>query len=73
METALDLLRQSAPLLLKGAGYTVLLSVIGMGVGVALGFGLALMRLSRSALLRWPAAIYVSAFRGTPLWPAPIG
>lgn len=67
METGLDLLRQSAPLLLKGAGYTVLLSVIGMGVGVVLGFGLALMRLSRAALLRWPATIYVSAFRGTPL------
>ena len=27
----------------------------------------ALMRLSRSLLLRWPAAVYVSAFRGTPL------
>ncbi|USQ98371.1 cystine ABC transporter permease [Caulobacter sp. RL271] len=67
METGLDLLRQSAPLLLKGAGYTVLLSVIGMGVGVVLGFGLALMRLSRTPLLRWPAAVYVSAFRGTPL------
>jgi cystine transport system permease protein len=67
METGLDLLRQSAPLLLKGAGYTVLLSVIGMGLGVTLGFGLALMRLSRSPLLRWPAAVYVSAFRGTPL------
>lgn len=67
METGLDLLLQSAPLLLKGAGYTVLLSVIGMGIGVVLGFGLALMRLSRSPLLRWPAAIYVSAFRGTPL------
>ena len=67
METGLDLLRQSAPLLLKGAGYTVLLSVIGMSVGVVLGFGLALMRLSRSPLLRWPAAVYVSAFRGTPL------
>jgi L-cystine transport system permease protein len=67
METGLDLLRQSAPLLLKGAGYTVLLSVIGMGLGVVLGFGLALMRLSRTALLRWPAAVYVSAFRGTPL------
>lgn len=67
METGFDLLRQSAPLLLKGAGYTVLLSVIGMGVGVVLGFGLALMRLARSALLRWPAAVYVSAFRGTPL------
>jgi cystine transport system permease protein len=67
METGFDLLRQSAPLLAKGAGYTVLLSIIGMGVGVALGFGLALMRLSRTPLLRWPAAVYVSAFRGTPL------
>ena len=67
METGFDLLRQSAPLLAKGAGYTVLLSVIGMGVGVALGFGLALMRLSRTPLLRWPASVYVSAFRGTPL------
>ncbi len=67
METGLDLLRQSAPLLLKGASYTVLLSVVGMGAGVVLGFGLALMRLSRTALLRWPAAAYVSAFRGTPL------
>lgn len=67
MESGLDLLRQSAPFLLKGAVYTVLLSVIGMGIGVCLGFGLALMRLSRSPLLRWPAAAYVSAFRGTPL------
>jgi L-cystine transport system permease protein len=67
MDTGLDLLIQSAPLLLKGAGYTILLSVVGMGVGVVLGFGLALMRLSRTPLLRWPAAVYVSAFRGTPL------
>ena len=67
MDTALDLLRQSAPLLLKGAGYTVVLSLIGMGIGVVLGFGLALMRLSRTPLLRWPATVYVSAFRGTPL------
>jgi cystine transport system permease protein len=67
METGFDLLGQSAPLLLKGAGYTILLSVVGMGVGVALGFGLAMMRLSRTPLLRWPAAVYISAFRGTPL------
>lgn len=64
---AADLVAQSVPLLLKGAGYTVLLSLIGMSLGLALGFGLALMRLSRSPLLAWPAAIYVSAFRGTPL------
>lgn len=67
MDTGLDLLRQSAPLLLKGAGYTIILSILGMSIGVVLGFGLALMRLSRSALLRWPAGVYVSAFRGTPL------
>ena len=66
MDTA-ELIAQSVPLLLKGAGYTVLLSLIGMSLGLLLGFGLALMRLSRSPLLRWPAAIYVSAFRGTPL------
>ncbi len=67
MDATLDLLNQSAPLLLKGAGYTVALSLIGMSLGLVLGFGLALMRLSRSALLRWPAAAYVSAIRGTPL------
>ena len=67
MDATLDLLNQSAPLLLKGAGYTVALSLIGMSLGLVLGFGLALMRLSRSALLRWPAGIYVSAIRGTPL------
>lgn len=67
MTSALDLIAQSAPLLLKGAGYTVLLSVIGMGVGLVIGFALALMRLSRTRLLRWPAAVYVSAIRGTPL------
>lgn len=67
MDATLDLLGQSAPLLLKGAGYTVALSLIGMSLGLVLGFGLALMRLSRSALLRWPAAAYVSAIRGTPL------
>jgi cystine transport system permease protein len=67
MDATLDLLRQSAPLLLKGAGYTVALSLIGMSLGLILGFGLALMRLSRSPLLRWPASVYVSAIRGTPL------
>lgn len=67
MDSVLDLLTQSAPLLLKGAGYTVALSIIGMGLGLVLGFGLALMRLSTSPLLRWPASAYVSAIRGTPL------
>lgn len=62
-----DLLLMSVPLLLKGLGYTIELSFGSMAIGVVLAFGLALMRLSPNKLLRRPARIYVSFFRGTPL------
>lgn len=62
-----DLVAQSLPLLIKGLGYTVGLALFGMGVGLILGLGLALMRLSKAAWLRWPAGVYISAVRGTPL------
>lgn len=61
------LLLDSAPFLLKGAYYTVVLSLGGMFFGLLLGFGLALMRLSRFKSLSWLARLYVSFFRGTPL------
>lgn len=67
IEQSLQLALDSAPFLLKGAYYTVILSVGGMFFGLLLGFGLALMRLSPSRLLSWPARVYVSFFRGTPL------
>lgn len=67
MDDALALIAQSAPLLMKGLIYTVALSLFGMGMGLVLGFGLALMRLSPVAPLRWAGAAYVSAIRGTPL------
>lgn len=63
----MDLVLQSLPLLGKGLIYTLLLSVIGMGAGLLIGFALALMRLSANPLLRWPAGAYISAIRGTPL------
>jgi len=63
----LDLLRESAPVMLRGAGLTLLLAVSAMVGGLVLGLPAALMRVSPWALLRWPAAVYVSAFRGTPL------
>lgn len=62
-----DLVAQSLPLLLRGLSYTVGLALFGMAMGLLLGLGLALMRLSTSRLLRWPAGIYISAVRGTPL------
>lgn len=67
MNDGLGLLLDSAPYLLRGALYTVLLSLGGMFFGLLLGFALALMRLSRLRLLRWPARGYVSFIRGTPL------
>ena len=62
-----ELIAQSLPLLFKGLVYTVGLALFGMAMGLLLGLGLALMRLSRSHLLRWPAGAYISAVRGTPL------
>lgn len=67
IEESLQLALDSAPFLLKGAYYTVFLSLGGMFFGLLLGFGLALMRLSRLKLVNWIARIYVSFFRGTPL------
>jgi cystine transport system permease protein len=67
IEESLQLALDSAPFLLKGAYYTVILSLGGMFFGLLLGFGLALMRLSSLKLLSWTARVYVSFFRGTPL------
>ena len=67
IEESLKLALDSAPFLIKGAYYTVFLSLGGMFFGLLLGFGLALMRLSRLMVLRGIARVYVSFFRGTPL------
>jgi cystine transport system permease protein len=63
----IDLLREAAPVMAKGAGYTLGFAVAAMVGGLALGFPAAILRLAPWAPLRWPAALYVSVFRGTPL------
>ncbi|MHC5350648.1 cystine ABC transporter permease [Metapseudomonas furukawaii] len=67
IEASLQLALDSAPFLLKGAVYTVVLSLGGMFFGLLLGFLLALARLYGFTPLRWLARVYVSFFRGTPL------
>jgi cystine transport system permease protein len=67
MDSSLQLVLDSAPLLLRGVLYTVELSLGGMVFGLALGFALAMMRLSPSRILDWIARVYVSFIRGTPL------
>ena len=63
----LNLLRDAAPVMLTGAGYTLLFAVASMVGGLVLGFPTAVMRMSPWAVVRWPAALYVSVMRGTPL------
>ena len=67
MTELLDLLREAAPVMAKGAGYTLAFAVAAMIGGLVLGFPAAILRLAPWAPLRWPAALYVSVFRGTPL------
>lgn len=67
MSQQLALIWESLPFLLKGALYTVELSVGGMAFGLVIGFFVALMRRSPSVWLRRVARAYVSFIRGTPL------
>ncbi|MBA2608706.1 MAG: amino acid ABC transporter permease [Actinobacteria bacterium] len=53
--------------LLLGLGVTVKTAAAGMAIALVLGAGLALMRLSRTAPVRWFATAWVELFRGFPL------
>lgn len=55
------------PALLKGAGVTILISVVSMAIAIALGLLLCLARLYGPAALRAGSTAYVEFFRGTPL------
>ncbi len=52
--------------LLEGAWTAIQISAVAMVGGVILGLGLALLRLSRVAPLRWLAWFYIWFVRGTP-------
>jgi len=67
MPDTFQLVLDSLPFLLKGAVWTIVLSLGGMFFGMLLGFGLALVRLYAIAPLGWLARVYISFFRGTPL------
>lgn len=54
-------------LLLVGAPMTLLISVLGMALAIALGLLLALVNLYAPTPLAWLARAYVELFRGTPL------
>lgn len=57
----------SLPYVLSGIGYTLLIALLSMVIGLIIGFFLALARTSSFALLQWPARLYISFMRGVPI------
>ncbi|ENH96513.1 cystine ABC transporter permease [Gracilibacillus halophilus YIM-C55.5] len=63
-----ELIKQAFwPMVEGGIKYTIPLTLISFAVGLLLALLTAVMRLSRSRIVRAPAAFYVSAIRGTPM------
>ncbi|MBV4473521.1 ABC transporter permease [Pseudomonas sp. B2M1-30] len=53
---------------LTGLAMTLWLLVASIGMGFVLSLPLAILRVSRWSLLRWPVQLFTYVFRGTPLY-----
>lgn len=53
--------------ILRGTLVTLELTFFSLIIGTVLGFGLALLKLSKNPLLRYPAIIFIEIFTGLPL------
>ena len=63
----LEIMRDMFPgILTEGAKNTLVFTLFGFAGGLSLGLVVALMRISRSRALRWPAAVYTDLLRGLP-------
>ena len=62
-----DLVIQSFPLLLLGAGITIKITALSVGLGMIIGMFVGIARISHVAPLRMLAAVYIDFLRGTPL------
>lgn len=58
---------ENLPFILSGIAMTLTVSLISMFIGLVFGLILALFRSSKRWILRWPARIYISFMRGTPM------
>ncbi|UOQ48868.1 amino acid ABC transporter permease [Gracilibacillus caseinilyticus] len=62
-----ELAIENLPLILSGLPMTIAVSLVSMVMGLVLGLFISLARNSDSIMLRYPARIYISFMRGTPL------
>ncbi|MER8439955.1 amino acid ABC transporter permease [Mesorhizobium sp. M1312] len=63
----IQVMLDSLPVLISGAGLTILLALVAYSVSLVLGTAIAVARLSNLKTLRFAAAIHIDFFRGTPL------
>ena len=63
----MNLVFNSFPLLLIGAGVTIQITVLSTAIGFVIGLIVGVARISNLRVLRMLAEVYVEFFRGTPL------
>ena len=63
----MNLVVNSFPLLLVGAGVTIQITVLSTAIGFVIGLIVGVARISNLRVLRMLAEVYVEFFRGTPL------
>lgn len=62
----LDRVMSYWPVLLKGIGMTLALSVLSLAIGIALGFVFGILRSGQNRTVARVVGLYVDLFRGTP-------
>lgn len=67
MEFDFSIVADTFPLLLKGAGLTLQITAMSVGLGLIFGLIMGMAELSKNPLFRIPAKVYVDFIRGTPL------
>ncbi len=67
MNLNFDLMINSLPLLIVGAGITVQITAISVGLGLVIGMFVGIARICHVKVLRALATVYIDFLRGTPL------
>jgi His/Glu/Gln/Arg/opine family amino acid ABC transporter permease subunit len=62
-----DVVFNNLDAIFQGVLITIALALLAEVLGVVLGLVFALLKISRSRILSWPAQAYIDVFRGTPL------
>ena len=67
MDFRFDIVLEYMPFFLKGAFWTIILSLIGIAIGTILGLILGMGKMVKQPIVRYLCIWYINFFRGTPL------